>query len=340
MAFSEHAESMTIRINSPESAVAATPYLFGFVPTDSLVLLFSDPGTMRRSMRVDLPEDIDLRWLQSVLAAVPEQTPSSVILIAYADTVSRAFANDVVDWVMQVLTPLTDVLDLVVVHDGLVHSLLAAVRDGDVPVPVATLEDHPIVAELVAEGMAKVPTRQVLEDRLRAVDDDIAHDVLRLLGQDEPTIGSYEQWRDQLEQRGLEALLSEEDLRATDVMSIGLACADVFARDPLITLLLEQHEANPDSLVAVRDRLTFALCRLPLELAGPTSATLALLTWAAGDGAGALIAARYAMDCDPANTLGPLVLEALAHGLPPHTWSMLTKDIPLDVLRGQYRRSA
>ena len=67
---------------------------------------------------------------------------------------------------------------------------------------------------------------------------------------------------------------------------------------------------------------------------------MALIAWADGDGAVALMAADRACDLEPTNTLAPLVIHALQHGLPPNTWASLTDDIPMEVLRGQVRRSA
>lgn len=331
---------MTIRITSSAAAVAATPYIFGFTPTDSLVLLFKQPTGTRGSMRVDLPDSPDLRWLGNVLAGVTGAPPEGVILIAYADTVPAQFAERMLDWVMEALSPVTDVIDLVLVNDGAMHSLFNSMETGADEVPLTELENHPIVAELVAEGMAKLPNRQVLEARLEPVHDEVASRVLGLLDTLEPDMGTYEQWRERTEARCLEVLLGDAHLLPRDVMTLGLACADVFVRDPLITILLTAQEQHPDRLVSVRDRLTYCVGRLPDDLAGPTAATLALLAWASGDGAGALVAAERAMTADPTNTLGPLVAEAVGHGLPPHTWSSLTEDIPLEVLRGQYRRTA
>lgn len=331
---------MTIRIDSPQAAVAATPYLFGFTPADSLVMLLSHSGSMVGSMRVDLPDTPDLGWLQTILAGMPRSQPSSAVLIAYADTTPLPFAERIVDWLMEVFNPVLDVVDLVVVHDQKMHSLFASVDGGSDGVPLAVLESHPIVAACIAEGLSKLANRDELEALLDPVHDDLARQVLELLDAPDPDVLSYEQWRDRLERRSLEALLSPADLSAIDVVHIGLACSDIYARDPLITLLLEAHAKDGDRLHAVRDRLVFAVTHLPDDIAGPTAATLALLSWANGEGPAALVAAQRAMTADPSNTLGPLVAEALQHGLPPHTWASVTQDIPMEVLRGQCRRTA
>jgi len=331
---------MTIKITSSEAAVAATPYLFGFTPTDSFVLLLCDPGTMRGSLRVDLPDEPSLSWLGSIVGGVPDPAPASAILIVYADTVPLQYAEKIIDWVMEVIRPVTAILDLVIVHDGLVRSLFGEMRSAALGVPLADLENHPIVAALVTEGMAKVANREELVARLHPLHDDVTRQVLDLLDGEEPDVSGYEQWRALLESRSVELLLSDTDLQPLDVVHIGLACCDIYARDPMLTVLLEENAKGHDRLCRARDRLVYAITHLPDDVAGPTAATLALLSWASGDGAAAMIAAERAMLADPNNTLGPLVADALQHGLPPDTWLTLTRDIPMNVLRGQLRRTA
>lgn len=331
---------MTIKITSSEAAVAATPYLFGFTPTDSFVLLLCDPGTMRGSLRVDLPDEPNLAWLGSVVEVVPDPAPASAILIVYADTVPLQFAEKIIDWVMEVLRPVTDILDLVIVHDGLVRSILGEMKTGEIGVPLADLDNHPVVAALVSEGLVKVANREELAARLDPIDDDVTRQVLELLDGEEPDVTGYEQWRALLEARSVDLLLGKDDLQPLDVVHIGLACCDIYARDPMLTVLLEENARGRDRLCQARDRLVYAITHLPDDVAGPAAATLALLSWAGGDGTSALIAAERAMTADPSNTLAPLVADALQHGLPPDTWLTLTQDIPMNVLRGQLRRTA
>ncbi len=330
---------MTLRISSPVAAVAVTPYMLGFTPSDSLVMLFSDPDQRQRHMRVDLPESVDLRWLQGILAGVPHPVPRTVVLIVYADTVPFVFGQTVMDWVCGVLDPVLEVADAVIVHDATLHSLVRTIEGGD-PVPMSEVENHPIVAECVANGLSRLESREALNAMLEFVEDDMSRTVADLLEGAEPMASSYETLREMLERRAFEALLATADLTAYEVMVVGLACSDVFARDPLITLLLNEMDKDRDRLHAVRSRLSFCVAHLPDDLAGPAAATLALLSWSHGDGASALVAADRAMAADPTNTLGPLVAEALQHGLPPETWAKVTGDLSMEVLRGQYRHTA
>lgn len=330
---------MSISIDSPEAAVAAAPYLLGFQPEDSLVILFSHDDGVHLSMRVDLPPAPDVEWLHAVLNGVPDPLPDRALILTYADTVDPEVAGGVADWIMFVLLPLVGIADVLLISDGRLTSRICTDPYCCDPcgVEVASLRDHPVVAQCVAAGMAQLPGRSCLAERLCPVEDDTAVHVRKLLRRT-PT-GDYEARRDRLERTAARLLSSSEDLRAADVACLARACGDIHVRDPLVARILGgRPPEDRGGLGAVRTRLTYALTRTPDSHAGPVASTLALLSWADGDGAAALVAADRALEVDPANSLAPLVIQALQYGLPPSTWSTVTRDIPMEILRG--RRSA
>ena len=329
---------MAISIDSPEAAVAAAPYLLGFQPEDSIVILFSFDGGGHLSMRVDLPPEPDVEWLQAVLNGIPDPVPHRALVLSYVDTVGEDIGGGVADWVMFVLLPLMKVVDVLLISDGTVTSRICTDPYCCDPcgIAVTSLREHPIVAECVAAGMTLLPGRDALAQQLAPVEDGTAAHVRRLLRR-EPT-GDYEVRRNRLERAATGLLTGCGDLQATDVALLARATGDIHVRDPLISTVLGAHESGTICLGTVRTRLAYALTRLPQSHAAPVAATLALLSWADGDGASALVAADRALEADPDNSLAPLVIQALQFGLPPSTWSMVTKDISMDTLRG--RRSA
>ncbi|MEZ5186157.1 MAG: DUF4192 domain-containing protein [Candidatus Nanopelagicales bacterium] len=326
---------MSISITSPQAAVAATPYLLGFAPRDSLVLLLLSGKGLSVSMRVDLPESPELGWLQSVLGGIPDPVPTGAVLIAFADSVAPDTAVMAGCWMSEVLSPILDVLDVMVVTDGRICSLLCeseecCPQDG---IELESLRDHPIVAECVASGLTCLNRREDLVVRVLPVHDALSQAVVTELQNPSLLVGEYEHTRDLLESRAFDVLTAASDLTARDVACVAAACRDVHVRDPLLALLIAgERVAVP--LSRLRTRLMYAVTHLPDDHAGPVAATLALVSWADGDGAAALVAADRAMELDQTNTLAPLVADALQHGLPPATWASLTKDIPMDVLRG------
>lgn len=332
---------MSITIASAEAAVAATPYLLGFTPQDSLVLLLLDEEGLRVSLRVDLPAGADLSWLRSVLGGIPEPVPEGAVLIGYADAASAEYVQAAAMWLTHVLLPVLEVVDVVLVSDGRVMSALDGGPVDSSGTPLDQVRDHPVVAECVAAGLTCVPRREDLVFHLRPVSDAVSERVADALRRGVITGVDYERRRDRLEQRATNLLQGAEDLDPADVATLAEACRDVHVRDPLMALVLDAHARGAGvSLSRVRTRLTYALVHLPDTHAGPVAATLALVAWADGDGAAALVAADRAVELDPQNTLAPLIAQALQHGMPPTTWSKLTSDIPLEVLRGRARRSA
>lgn len=331
---------MPITITSPEAAVAATPYLLGFVPQDSMVLLFSNDLGRNMALRVDLPPQPDLAWINSILVGISETPASKVILLAYADTVPPSFGTQIVRWLADLLEPVMEVMSVMVIGDGRIRSLRADPdEDQEEGFDVESLRHHPVVAQCVAEGMACVAARSDLAEQVQPVHDAMSKQVAQAT-RTASTVHDYERHRDALEDHVVALLHGDDDLTADDIVRLAEACADCYVRDPLIAVLLQAHTDSQAPLHCVRTRLGYALARLPDSHAGPVAATLALLAWADGDGATALIAADRAAELDPTNTLAPLVAQALQYGLPPTTWASLTEDIPIEVLRGQVRRSA
>lgn len=333
---------MTITLNSPEAAAAATPYLLGFTPEDSLVLILLDDSGSNVTLRLDLPWGADLEWLKTILDGIPDPVPAQAVMLVYAHSADAHVAVAVGNWLREVLSPVMEVKDILLVSDGCVRSVFCpcqdcAEREG---VSLADLDDHPVVAQCVAAGLTRLKSRDDLEDQLVPVDDAVSEAVASILEAPREDRRDYETRRDDLESSALALLLSSEDLDAQAVVLLARACADVHVRDPLLAIILDRHEAGQTVLAPIRTRLTYAVIHTPAEFAGPVAATLALLAWADGDGASALVAADAALDFDPENSLAPLVCHALQHGLPPTTWGKISKDIPMEVLRGRQRRTA
>lgn len=327
---------MSITLTSPEAAVAAAPYLIGFTPADSLVIMLIDEDGLRMTMRIDLPDCPEPHWLINVVDALGDPPPGKVMLIVYADTVPLPFATGIADWTVSVIEPLTEVLDCQLVHDGRFRSLYGRFDDTEGS-DLGSVANHPVVAACVAAGMARLESRDHVVALLDPVADEVTEQVATVLGRarTEP----YERWRDRTELTALALLRANDSLNPEDVALLGRACCDVFVRDPLIALLTGDA-VDRDVLEHARVRLLYAVTHLPDGFAGGVAATIALVSWMLGDWATAYAGADRAKSADPNNTLAPLVLEALLHRLPPDTWETLTREIPLEVLRGRHRRTA
>ena len=320
--------------------MAATPYVLGFAPHDSVVLLLSGDGP-HLALRVDLPERADLDWIATILAGLPNPLPSKAVVLAYADTVEVPYTAEIATWLADLLAAVTDLVSVLVIGEGRVRSLSGdGLLGQEMDIDLESLRDHPVIAQCVAEGMTCVPARETLAETLLPVTDPLSIQVAAALRSDTSPRHGHETARAELEQRALRVLLSDDALVAPDVVCVSRACRDVHVRDPLLAIILDEHAHGQLSLAHVRTRLLYVMTHLPDSDAAPVAATMALVAWADGDGAVALMAADRACDLDSTNTLAPLVIHALQHGLPPNTWASLTDDIPMEVLRGQARRTA
>ncbi len=331
---------MPLTIDTPEAAVAATPYLLGFVPRDSLVLLLLDGHGLSVSMRVDLPPAGDLGWLQCLLNGIPEPVPDGALLMVYSDTVPADHGQAVGMWVMQVLVPVLQIVDVVHVAQGRFASWERGQLTPEDGEALATCSEHPVIAACVAAGLTCAADRDALVAQVQYVDDAMSQRVAVELSRRQART-DYETRRDALERDALALLWGTGDLTAADVALVARACADVHVRDPLLARVLDCYgEGRPVPLNQVRTRLLFCLTHIPERHAAAVAATLALLAWSDGDGAVALVTAERALESDPSNTLAPLVTHALQYAMPPDTWATLTRDIPLEHLRGRRRHTA
>ena len=97
---------MSITLTSPEAAVAATPYLSGFTPVDSLVMLLCEETGLRVTMRIDLPDCPQAGWLIDVLDALgdpPPRRPADGDRGAVGEAAGRGRRGGVVDDELQIL---------------------------------------------------------------------------------------------------------------------------------------------------------------------------------------------------------------------------------------------
>lgn len=322
---------MPITIDSPEAAVAATPYLLGFTPRDSLVLLLLDDYELRVAMRVDLPAAAELPWLLSVLNGLPDDVPGQAVLLGFADAAPATWAAGVAGWVCEVFAPFVDVVDAVIVAEDRVLPVFEDEDGGTRIRDLSELRDHPVVAECVLAGLSHLPDRDALRAMLEPLRDAVSEQVTSLLeaGRDDSPSDPAP------ELEPVRILTATTELTGQDIACVARACADWRVRDPLFAELLEGHLLGTTDLAAVRTRLTYCLTHTPGSHYGAVAASLALLAWSDGDGATAVCAAERAIAEDANNTLAPLVLAALEQGMPPQTWASVTCDIPRDVLRGR-----
>ena len=110
-----------LSLRSPDAVIAAIPYLLGFIPSESLVIIWLSSGQVRLTQRVDLPSgdlSVSLKeYSEAVANTAQNATADEVIICVFSDEVfDRSLPS----------APLITTLMVVMhgVHIGVVDALL------------------------------------------------------------------------------------------------------------------------------------------------------------------------------------------------------------------------
>ena len=351
-------ETPIVAINSPSGLWGCLPYLVGFQPDESLVLVFMGPRPRRvvLTLRLDLEiqdhpdasvimrdmlsstmqraqaHGVDIRLVHIVVASqFAEELPAAGVVLTTMLTldgcgieVGEVFASD--DELMWFYDDWDD--------DGATGECLPI--DGDA-VDAARFG-------LVTHGYGFVTSRSELElvlaphphGTFSQADWEAALDRKAAGLRGSPRAQRH--WR-RTEEDHLVASLGDArvdpELAGARAPRWAAALADARIREPVMfRLLTGAHTEEQRRAVALaREWLSAATTRCPDVAVAPVAATLAAVSWQQGDGAFARIAAERALEADPTNSLGQLIAAASVSGLPPSTWLNVLRAFGLEGLR-------
>ncbi len=176
-----------VRLRDPAGVVAAVPYLLGFVPRRSLVVVGIDdhacvgptlrcdhdlgaaePGADASPVRPQTP--LPLLW-DHVVTVMARNGCHTLLVVAYTDADPGELEPARTAGLLAVVLPATDhgsspqVLDVLAVGPTRYRSMACA-EDGCCPVeglPLAGVDAHPVAAEFVLAGRSPAPDRESLE---------------------------------------------------------------------------------------------------------------------------------------------------------------------------------
>ena len=357
--------SAPVRITGPSGLVAAVPFLIGFEPAESVVLVFtrSPSGTVVLCLRVDLPSD-GAEAVTQLISEVRRTVRRAIGLGARLDRVQTAIFSadasrlphaDLVAGLSRVLAAEgLDVAEGLCVHADRWWSFSCS--DGCCPGTGHTSNDAwgvKAAFDLVTAGLGYVANRAALarqlapDPGLMIAADEIAA-ALATCRQHRDSGRADTRWRREIED-GLLAWLcctrspqAPETAEAPDERTLALwACSlsDSRVREPILHRLLFEGGARHRSrrLTGARTALIDMVRRVPVPEVAPVAAVLAAIAWQQGDGAFARMAGERALAADPRNTLARLVLDAASSGVPPSEWELLMGRFTPAMLRGSRR---
>ena len=317
-------QSPAIRLAGPADLLAVLPYLLGFHPTDSLVVVGLHQGRIVFCFRADLADPPDPHRITTMLAA---QSLTGVILVGYgpAELVDPA-SRQVADVLAAAGQP---VLDRLRTNRGRFWSATCTDTDCCPPEGRPLGDRTRVAAEATVAGLVARPGR-----------DDLARQVAPVTG---PERVAMERATHRAEVR-VQALLDTAPTPAAAaerMLTEGLAAvrdaASRYATDPVTRLtddevawlgvVLAATQIRDEAwLLAERDLpghralWTDVMRRVADDyLPAPASLT-GFVCWQQGDAAVGMMALGRALAVDPSYSMALLLSQALAGGLPPSAW--------------------
>jgi len=306
-----------LTLRSPADLLAAVPYLLGFHPSDSVVLVALRGKRVIFQGRVDIPDPDEVAGLVPYLAEIAaRQNPTGVTLIGYGPH------ERVVGLLAALGAAVTafgvPVLDVLRVHEGRYWSMVCDEPSCCPPDGVAfDVAATAVAAAATYEGLVALPDRAALAASLAELagpgiepELDAARDRLAELlggGVRRRRAAARAAVREALDRYTAGGRLDDDELAWLVVLlTDGAARDDAWQRMLAVSPIAEHQTLWTD---VVR--------RVPREYVAAPATLLALSAWRAGNGSLADVAAQRALSASPGYGLAEVVREALRAGVPP-----------------------
>ena len=315
------AGQLSATVRSPGDALAMIPYLLGFDPHHSVVVVAID-GPRRRFghiMRADLVEPDGAPGLVAYLVSVVEAHAADCVLVA-----AYAERRDAADAVVPGLVAGLEAIGVSVLEGLLTDGRRWWSYTCDSPrccPPDGTPFDpttSALAAHAVAAGMSKAPDRDTLRQQFEPLPDAVREEVGEIV--DRMLTDAY--WIDEPdnapspaeEMAALVVSALDGDLDTIDVAWLLSLAQDIEARDAAWWQMTRENA-----------RLHFELWRqvmraAPDDLLAPAGSLCAFAAWLAGAGALASHAVERVAEVAPDYPMMTLVADALVSNLNPDVW--------------------
>jgi len=310
-----------IKASTPADLLGLVPYLLGFCPQESLVVLLLRDGLVLLTARIDLPPPTAAAGALRQLRGLAEQHDAAgMVLFAYAADPQPT--KQLVDVLIDGLEP-HGLLDALYVDDSRWWSLMCPTGCCPEEGTPFDLSSHPMAAEAVYAGLTLAAGRTEIEARVAgpAGQD---HDRLDALTADARSELAH---LSSAERCGQMAVLVGEFLaaprRLTDAECARLAvlARDVSVRDVAWTSMSRQAA---DDHVDLWEQVV-ARSVSPWEVA--PLCLLGMAAWISGNGALQNCCTERALRADPRYSMAVLLDDINQRALPPTFWDLIATDL-------------
>lgn len=319
----------TLRVRGPGDLLQAVPYLLGFHPSDSLVLVGLRAGRVAVTARVDLPDLSAPGLVPDLLSALVRGGAQQLVAVVYAP--GGRLSAPQLPWraaVEQMVAGCDEVgievRDAILTCAGRWWSYLCA-DDGCCPADGHRLPEQTsvIAAAATYAGLVALPAREALAATLEPLPEAARRSLLPLVNRCEQTVAQQvHAGRGPRHERAVKRAIfaaarqseqpewSAESLDQQTLARFGAALRTAAVRDPLWVAIDGGRLDGCGLWRELGRRLPSPYDAAPLFLLGWQS-------WRAGNGALAGMAAERALAADPGYSAADLLLAALHHGLDP-----------------------
>jgi hypothetical protein len=310
----------TLVLSSPDALISGLPYLLGFPPVESAVLLWLRGRRLLLTQRIDLPGDADEidPWLSAMWSHIAANEADELVIVIVT---SRDDASDLAQYVHAVAEERgLRVRDAIVVDAGRWRSLMCT--DPECCDPAGRAVDAEVSDRVAAEfaglGVAPVAARERVVEEF-APDPHGADRVAEVVSAAVPPRGKQrEQWRDDIIGEVTARMeVWRADLDSDDAGAVIRGLQDIRVRD---TVLWELSNADQPSRFRALALLTACVRWAPQGHVAPVATCAAISAWLVGDGARAQVALERALADRSDYSLAVLVQHSVRVGLPPAAW--------------------
>ena len=313
----DNARSVTT-LHGPGDVVAMIPYLMGFTPSDSLVMVALE-GPRRRfgpCLRLDLADSSEGAEAQAqyLVGVAVQHRFDPVIMVAFSVDADRAAT--VIQALRQALANR---------HIRVMEALRAdgerwwsyTCDDGSCCSPEGSAYDvdsSRVAAEAVLAGLPKAPDRESLRAEFTPANLDVRNEVAlecerqRLEGTPPPSVEQL----DELLTRHLEA---PGEMPVEDTVTLLLTIQQVARRDAAWTLMTRENADGHFQL------WRHVMRNAPDVLMAPAGALTAFAAWLDGRGAHAWLALERVEQVQPGYSMCRLLRQILDEAVDPEVWS-------------------
>lgn len=319
-----------LRVRRPDELLAIIPYLIGFHPQESLVVVFVRSGRVILAGRLDLPADADGEKMADFIGALAKRERAEALaLVAYS--AAALPANRLLTRLMDHLTDheLTDVL---YVGHGRWWSLTCADECCPLAGTPLDLTSHPLSASAVLAGLGTRASRHELEASVAGPPDDELPRLDRLI---DALLADHEQLDEPEEAGRLLASMIDHGLVNPDVLDeescvlLGLLVRDVHLRDLAWALIAP---TSADDHVRLWGAV---VAHVPPTVAAAPLCLLGIAAWVQGAGALLNCCSERLARVDPDYSMGRVLAEISEQAIPPSRWQEIGHDIQ-EELRAEF----